>query len=60
MGSYNDEWRDVFEWMHFVAIVLLIMYCHYKLTNAAQETREEIILGQENYKTCCRCGSTGV
>ena len=60
MGYYNDEWRDVFEWMHFVAVVLIILYCHRKVTNAVRETQEEIILGREDYKTCCQCGSTGV
>ena len=60
MGSYGEEWQEIIEWTHFVTIALLIMYCHYKLTDATRRTRDEIILGQENYKTCCQCGSTSV
>ena len=60
MGSYGEEWQEIIEWTHFVTIALLIMYCHYKLTDAARRTRDEIILGQENYKTYCQCGSTSI
>ena len=60
MGSYGEEWQEIIEWVHFVAIALLIMYCHYRVTDAARRAREEILLGQEDYKTCRQCGSTSV
>ena len=60
MGFLGNKWEEIVEWAHFVTIALLVMYCHYKLTNTVRRAREEILLGQESYKSYCQYGVASV